>query len=57
MVSGRTSDGWGRVIHLEQLEDVVSNIDIGELWVQASEIGVVDVFKNEGGSFALQGQC
>jgi hypothetical protein len=57
MVSRRTSDSWGRVIHLEQLKYVVSNIDIGELGVQASEVGVVDVFEDEGGGFALQGPC
>jgi hypothetical protein len=57
MVSGWTSDGWGRIVNLEQLEDVVSNINIGEFGVQASEVGVVDVFEDEGGGFALRGEC
>jgi hypothetical protein len=57
MVSERTNDHRGRVNHLEQLEDVVSDIDVGEFRVQASEIGVVDVFEDERGGFALQKQC
>lgn len=57
MVSERTHRHQRRVNHLEQLEDVVSDINVGEFWVQASEIGVVDVFEDERGSFALQKRC
>jgi len=38
---------------LEQLIDIVSNIDIVELRVQASEIGVVDILKYERRGLAL----
>jgi hypothetical protein len=54
VVSERTHRHQRRVNHLEQLEDVVSDINVGEFWVQASEIGVVHVFEDERGSFALQ---
>lgn len=54
MISGRNSDRCRRVNHLEQLKDVVSDIDIGEFGVQASEVGVVDVLEDEGGSLTLQ---
>lgn len=38
---------------LEQLEDVVANINIVELGVEAAEVGVVDMLKDEGRGFAL----
>lgn len=38
---------------LEQLEDVVANINIVELGVQAAEVGVVDMLEDEGRGFAL----
>ena len=57
LISGWTSDRWRRVNHLEQLKDVVSDIDIGEFGVQASEVGVVDVFEDEGRGLTLQGHC
>lgn len=39
---------------LEQLVDVVSNIDVVELGVEAPEIGIVDVLKDERRGLALQ---
>lgn len=30
----------------QKLEDVVSNIEVGELGVEGAEVGVVDVFKD-----------
>lgn len=41
---------------LEQLVDVESNIEVVELGIQASEVGVVDVFKDERGCLALPGK-
>jgi hypothetical protein len=38
---------------LQELEDVESNINIVELGVQASEIGVVDMLKDERRCLAL----
>jgi hypothetical protein len=40
---------------LEQLEDVVAHVVVLELGVEAPEVGVVDVFKDQRGRFALQG--
>jgi hypothetical protein len=40
---------------LEQLEDVVADIDVVELGVEAPEVRVVDILKDEGRGFALQG--
>ena len=40
---------------LEELEDVVPNIDVVELGVQAPEVGVVDILEDERGRFALEG--
>ena len=42
---------------LQELEDVKSNINIVELGVQASEIGVVDELEDKGRRFALGGEC
>lgn len=39
----------------EKLKDVVANIEIVELGVEVAEVGVVDVFEDEGGGFTLQG--
>jgi hypothetical protein len=41
------------VERLEQLEDVVADIDVVKLWVEAAEVGIVDMFENEGRSFTL----
>lgn len=38
---------------LEQLIDIVSNIDIVELGVEASEVGVVNIFEYEGRRLTL----
>lgn len=38
----------------EQLVDIVSDINVVELGVQAPEIGIVDVFEDEGRRLALQ---
>lgn len=38
---------------LEQLENVESHIQVVELGVQASKVGVVDIFEDEGGRLAL----
>lgn len=54
-VSVRDTLAMTVVESLEQLEDVVANINVVELGVQAPEVGVVDILKDEGGSFALQG--
>jgi hypothetical protein len=42
---------------LEQLIDIVSNIDIIELRVEASEVGVINVFEYEGRCLALHYQA
>ncbi len=39
---------------LEQLVDVVSNIDVVELGVEAPEVGIIDVLENQRRSLALQ---
>lgn len=39
---------------LEQLKDVVTNIDVVELGVQASEIGVVDMLEDERRGLTLE---
>jgi hypothetical protein len=31
--------------YLEELEYVVSNVVVDELWIEASEIGIVDIFE------------
>jgi hypothetical protein len=38
---------------LEQLVDVIADVDVVELWVEAAEIRVVYVFEDEGRCFAL----
>jgi hypothetical protein len=38
---------------LEKLKDVVSDIDVVELRVEASEVGIIDVFEDERRGFAL----
>lgn len=42
---------------LEQLEDVISHIVVLELGIEAAEVGVVDVFEDERGRFALCRAC
>jgi hypothetical protein len=44
------------VERLEELEDVVTNINVVELGVQAAEVRVVDSFEDEGWGFALDGE-
>lgn len=39
---------------LEQLKDVVADVDVVELGVQAAEVGVVDVLEDERGRLALR---
>lgn len=39
---------------LEQLEDVVADIDVVEFGIEGAEVGVIDVFEDEGGSLALR---
>lgn len=46
-VSVHDSFAVAEVQSLEQLKDVVTNIDVVELGVQASEIGVVDMLEDE----------
>lgn len=38
---------------LEQLVDVVANIDVVELRIEAAEVGVVDILKDQRGCFTL----
>ena len=40
--------------YLEQFVYVVSNIIVNEFGVQASEVGIIDVFSYEAGRFALR---
>lgn len=42
------------VERFEQLVDVVADIDVVELWVEAAEVGVVYVFEDERRGFALR---
>lgn len=46
-ISVHDSLAVAEVESLEQLKDVVTNIDVVELGVQASEIGVVDMLEDE----------
>lgn len=46
--------GMTEIQSLEQLEYVISNIVIRQRWIQNLEIGVVDVFKDQGRSFGLR---
>lgn len=41
------------VKRLQQLKDVVTNIDVVEFRVQAPEIGIVDIFEDQGRGFTL----
>lgn len=43
-----------KVESLEQLMDIVAHVEIGKFGVQGLEVGVVDVFKDDGRSLALQ---
>jgi hypothetical protein len=38
----------------EQLVDVVADVDVVELGVESAEVGIIDVFENEGGRLALR---
>ena len=42
------------VQRFEQLVDVVAHVVVGEFGVEGAEVGVVYVFENEGGGFALE---
>lgn len=46
-VSVHDSLAVAKVESLEQLKDVVTDIDVVELGVEASEIGVVDMLEDE----------
>jgi hypothetical protein len=39
--------------YLQQLQNVISNIEVDELGVERSEIRVVDVLEDKGGRFTL----
>ena len=39
---------------LEELVDVVAHIDVVELWVEAPEVGVVDVLEDQRRGLTLQ---
>jgi hypothetical protein len=43
-----------KVQRLEQLQDVVSHVEIVELGVERSEVGVVDIFEDQRRCLALQ---
>ena len=38
---------------LEKLKDVEADVEVGELWVEAAEVGVVDVLEDEGRCLTL----
>ena len=42
-----------RVAHLQELENIESNIIVDEFGVEASKVGIVDVFEDKGGCLAL----
>jgi hypothetical protein len=43
-----------KVERLEQLEDVVPHVKVGESWVENLEVDVVDVFKDDGRRLRLR---
>lgn len=52
-VSVHNSLAVAEIESLEQFEDIKSDIDILELGIQASEVGVVDIFKDQRRSLTL----
>ena len=42
------------VERFEELVDVVAHVEIGKLGVENLEVGVVDVFEDDGGGLGLQ---
>ena len=40
--------------HLYKLINIIAHIVICKFGIEAAEVGVVDVFEDEGGCFALQ---
>lgn len=48
------SRGQSAKNYLEQFKYVISNIVINEFGVEASEVGIIDVFSYEAGRFALR---
>lgn len=42
---------------LEELENIVSDIEVVELGVEAAEVGIVDIFKDQRRCLALHGIC
>lgn len=53
-ISMHDSLAVAKVESLEQLKDIVADIDVVELGVQASEIGVVDVLEDERRGLTLE---
>jgi len=45
------------VERLEELEDVVAHVKVGEPGVKHLEVDVVDVLKNDGRRLGLRDQC
>lgn len=41
------------VAHLQELENIESNIVVDKFGVEASKVGIVDVFEDKGGRLAL----
>lgn len=52
-VSVHNSLAVAEIESLEQFEDIKSDIDILKLGIQASEVGVVDIFKDQRRSLTL----
>lgn len=52
-VSVHNSLAVAEIESLEQFKDIKSDIDILELGIEASEVGVVDIFKDQRRSLAL----
>ena len=49
-----TSSRYSAQNYLEQFVYVVSNIVVNEFGVEASEVGIIDVFRDQAGRFALR---
>jgi hypothetical protein len=45
------------VERLEEFEDVVSHVEVVKLGIEGPEIGVVDIFEDEGRCLALRVSC
>lgn len=52
-ISVHDAFGVAEIESLEQFKDVVPDIVVDEAWIQGSEVGVVDVFKDQAGCLAL----